>query len=289
MKTNRNISFGSLLLLLGLSFFISNSIAETKRSTFKSESQLRLDDFKRLAEPDEIIELVSGEEPFVVFKSEETTSFSRGTAILLPDLATSQVGSHAYQYLRHSLNEHGWLTLAADTGELASKEPLDTSELEVYMSRPDQSAEQLSEKYIKQQKLNLQMRITALVNKASEYPGINMVIAQGATAGYLTELYHDGVIIEPEIFVLIQPYLPDHKANKLLAKKIASLQSPILDIWSDYDNPWARATVESRKRFARKLLTVHYRQRQLFGDMGWEQRDARLTREIVGYIAYLGW
>ncbi|WP_159084131.1 DUF3530 family protein [Saccharobesus litoralis] len=291
MKARNNLSWLAVLVLISITYCLSASLAaEQKLILPTAKTQLLSQDLKRFGDSDEVKELVAGDSTFVALVSEQDTSFTRGVAILMADSSLSQMQTQAYGHLRYSLNAHGWVTIAAGAPEPYHEQGrINDSNRETYLQSAYQSAEFISAEGQTQQKQKLQIRMQALLNMAGDYPGIIMVVAQGATAGFLTELYHAQTLSEPEIFVLVQPYLADYKANKALPKKIAELQTPILDIWSDYDNPWAKATVASRKRYARKLLTMHYRQRQLFGDRGWEQRDARLTKEIVGYIAYLGW
>jgi hypothetical protein len=192
--------------------------------------------------------------------------------------------------LHQSLNEYGWVTFSSGSFEPYTNMPdVNKDKLAEYLSRPKASPEHLPSDLQQDHLTRLQMRLNSLANEASAYAGVNMLIVQGVSAGYVVQLLQQGLIDSPDVLVLLQPYFPDQIANKKLSKMIAELDVPILDVWSEYDNPWAKSTVKKRQQFANKLLTMHYRQRQIFGDQGWEQRDARLTKEIVGYIAYLGW
>ncbi len=250
------------------------------------------DDIKRLADEDEIRPLIAGEDSFIALLSEQDTPMVRGVAILLADWGLNSTENQALNNLRYSLNEYGWVTLAANVAEpYENNSALDEAMAKKMLSRPDIGAEVFPEQAQQDYRLKMQMRLSALMDEASNYQGIVMVIAQGVSAGFVVELLSadSNTVTPPEMLVLMQPYLPSKKANKNLAKKIASLDVAILDIWSGFDNRWALSTVDLRKKYARKLLSLHYRQRQLFARQGWQQRDLKLTKEIVGYLAYLGW
>ncbi|NTS77442.1 DUF3530 family protein [Catenovulum sp. SM1970] len=258
-----------------------------------SLAQYRQVDINRFEDKDEILSLMAGDSQFPALLSEQNTFMVKGTAILLADWTLSPSQSAAFSQLRHELNDHGWVTLAASSHDpMLVAEPLNEESAKQWMERADSNFAFFPEQAQQDYQMQMQMRLMALLNQAENYPGVLLVIAQGVGAAsvvnHFAKLADDEDAL-PDILVLVQPYIPDTKANKKLATTIAELPVAILDIWSDFDNPWALATREKRQKMAKKKLTLHYRQRQLFGDHGWEQRDARLMKEILAYSKYLGW
>lgn len=248
------------------------------------------DDLQRYAKPKEIKELIAGEDTFIALLSEQQTAMARGVAIIMPDWTLNQNQISALSHLRYSLNDIGWVTIAGTAPEMLEfNTQLEKEQAESLLKRPDIGSEILTEAAKADYRLALRMRFESMKNLADEYPGLVMFIAQGASAGFLVELFDKQELDQPDALILIEPYLPEYTANEALPQKVANLDAAVLDIWSAYDNRWALATVDQRRKAARKYLTLHYRQRQLFGDSGWEQRDARLSKEIYAYLTHLGW
>ncbi|MER2491922.1 DUF3530 family protein [Catenovulum sediminis] len=255
-----------------------------------SQHQIASEDLLRYAPTEEIRELMAGELTFTALQSEQESNVVRGVAILLPDinLHANQTGS--FFQLRYALNRYGWVSLAGvmpdfelsekSFGEAADKESL---------LRPNADTQFIDEvdrnRYLDQ----LSLVVNAMQEEVVGYPGLILVVAQGATAGWLVEAYQAQKLPLPDALVLIAPYLPDDRLNRALPAQIAQLSVPILDVWSARDNRWALATVPLRNKASKRHLTLHYRQREMFGYAGLESREERLSKEIYGYMTYLGW
>lgn len=256
-----------------------------------SKVDLLVSDIKRFAPEDEIKLLMAGETEFTALLSEQTQATVRGVAILLPDMTVSPAQASAFLRLRYQLNDYGWITLAGLVPDLSKGEEItqDEAVLKKYSDRPNSSTYYFPESLQANYRAQIKLFVSALQQEAKNYPGLILFVAQGATAGWLIESFEKKEIKQPDALVLIAPYLPDHKLNQGLATKIARLPMPILDVWSEQDSHISLSTVSKRVQASKRHLTMHYRQRELFGLAGFEPREARLGKEIYGYLTYLGW
>lgn len=254
-----------------------------------SEYQIASADLLRYAPETEIKSLIAGESQFTALISEQDGSVIRGSALLLPDISLHPNQSATFYQLRYALNQYGWISVAGIMPEIMHQQLKDELQLKQLIERPNNTLDVVLEDTQKQYINQLQLVMSSMLEEASAYPGLRMIVAQGATAGWLVEGLASQQLEMPDVLVLISPYLPDQKLNQKLPAKIAQLPVPILDVWSERDNPWAKATVMARKKASKRYLTMHYRQRELFGFRGLETTDARLGKEIYGYVTYLGW
>ncbi len=252
--------------------------------------QNQLDDLVRYLPDDEIKTLIAGEQSIPVLISEQSGPSARGSAILLPDIGLQTAQLQAFSELRLILNDYGWITIGSVSPQNSiGVWQLSEEQANKLTSKPTSGSELVSKADSEKVQTQLKLIINTLNNEADNYPGLRLFVAQGATAGWLIESLDSGSVQMPDALVLIAPYLPEYQRNKSLAEKIANLNVPVLDIWSEQDNRWALATVQKRQQAARKYLKMHYRQRQLFGLYGHQPRENRLAKEIYAYMTYLGW
>lgn len=253
-----------------------------------SHSQNQLTDLTRYFPSDEVKTVQAGEQSIPVLISEQNGPNPKGSAILLPDIGSQ--ATQSFTDLRLLLNDYGWITIgsiAPDSGTGVWQ--LNDEQAKALTNKPTLGAEQIDVSDSTAIKNQLKLIVNALNTEAQNYIGLRLLVAQGATAGWLIESLSAGDIPMPDALVLISPYLPEYQLNKKLPAKLAKLDLPILDVWSEHDNRWALATVKHRQQAARKYLTMHYRQRQLFGLSGLSVRENRLAKEIYAYMTYLGW
>ena len=131
--------------------------------------------------------------------------------------------------------------------------------------------------------------LQAAVEKSQEYPGFLLVISEGTSAAWLSKIYAEQSLATPDGFVTISPYWPDRKFNQLLAQWLADTPMPVLDLYNQWDNEWARQTVTQREIAAIRSLKLQYRQRQLLGVDTPLQNSAYLSKEIYGWLSHMGW
>jgi len=131
--------------------------------------------------------------------------------------------------------------------------------------------------------------LQASMEKSQEYPGFFLVISKGTSAAWLSKIYTEKTLDTPDAFVIISPYWPDRHHNQRLPQWIANTPMPVLDLYSNGDNGWARDTVAQREIAAVKSLKLQYRQRELLGLNTYQQHSAYISKEIYGWISHMGW
>lgn len=281
-------SFKRSLLAVVVGYIVSANFALSLNAAELSHSQNQLADLTRYLPSDEVTSVQAGEQSIPVLISEQNGPHPKGSAILLPDIGLQ--AAQSFTDLRLLLNDYGWITIgsvAPDNG--VGVWQLNDEQAKALTDKPTLGSEQIKVSDSTAIKSQLKLIVNALNSQAQNYIGLRLLVAKGATAGWLVESLSTGDIQMPDALVLISPYLPEYQLNKKLPEKIAKLELPILDVWSEQDNRWALATVKNRQQAAKKYLTLHYRQRQLFGFSGLSVRENRLAKEIYAYMTYLGW
>ena len=140
--------------------------------------------------------------------------------------------------------------------------------------------------------------IRAVISKASEYPGIVVIVAQGNHGVMLVELFDqentNQDITTPNAVILLSSYsLTNEKliddANTDFAKKIAYSEYPILDLYLRYDNPVVLEKSKQRLALAKKEMKVYYRQRQLNNSDAGYYPEQELMTQINSWLKSIGW
>ncbi len=247
---------------------------------------------------------------------ENTTAITRGVAVIVAESGIPIVGQNGFADLANELNKIGWVTIllpAPDTGfmptvvqdaamedggattaEVETNTSADTqvpspsapiADLDISKSAVTRIDEQAFIKH-EQQLVSL---LQAVIEKSQEYPGFFLVISKGTSAAWLSKIYAEKTLDPPDAFVAISPYWPDRKHNQRLPEWIANTSMPVLDLYSSWDNVWARKTVAQRKIAAVKSLKLQYRQRELLGFNMHRQHNAYICKEIYGWISHMGW
>jgi hypothetical protein len=248
---------------------------------------------------------------------ENTTAITRGVAVMIADTGVAIVGQEGFVSLADELNKIGWVTIllpAPDTAfmpmteqettttensEAAVEDENNTSDDSAQTVNLDISMEDLNisrsavssideQAFVKHEQ-QLVALLQAVAEKSLEYPGFFLVISKGTSAAWLSKIYAERKLDTPDAFVAISPYWPDRNHNLLLPEWIANTSMPVLDLYSDWDNSWAKKTVAKREIAAIKSLKLQYRQRELLGFNMHQQHNAYIGKEIYGWISYMGW
>ncbi|GAA0854219.1 hypothetical protein GCM10009114_09230 [Aliiglaciecola litoralis] len=263
--------------------------------------------------------LLAGEQSIAIVIQESNTAITRGVAVLLSEAGRNPFSQHGLKLLTKTLNDVGWVTMVmpaplvgfwpeasleqeaqADQAEqqqttaqqeqtsLTESEQTDSSEAAI-PKLPNQGNSHIdSEAFAKhEQQLILQMR--AIEPKAAQYPGFFLVIAQGSSAAWLTKIYAQNKLGNPDGLVVVSPYWPDRHYNQQFPQWLAATQMPVLDVYSPWDPAWSTQTVEARRIAAHKALKMIYRQRELTGQKPDQQQYLWLAKEIYGWLTHMGW
>jgi len=146
--------------------------------------------------------------------------------------------------------------------------------------------------------LKFSAMINAVISKASEYPGIVVIVAQGNHGVMLVELFDEQssnpVSVMPNAVILLSSYALTNQqlvdtANSDFAKKIAYSEYPILDLYLRYDHPIVLDKTKQRLALAKKEMKVYYRQRQLNNSSVGYYPEQELMIQINSWLKSIGW
>lgn len=258
---------------------------------------------------------IDGQQVIYVLQ-ENTTAITRGVAVLMADHG-APLGLAS---LAEQLNNLGWVTILLSAPNIDFFMPTkqgpdledsnseqkaevtpdildqqgDDSNISVPIQIPDQDINKsaistIEDEVFDQYEQQIVALLQASFEKSQEYPGFFLVISKGTSAAWLSKVYAEKKLEQPDAFVAMGPYWPDRKRNQLLPNLIANTPMPVLDLYNASDNKWARTTVVHRAVAATKSLKLHYRQRELFGHNTHLQKGNNLSKEIYGWISHMGW
>lgn len=226
-------------------------------------------DLKRQLPQYEIIELPVAGSSFLALYRENMTSYTKGTAIIVPDLSEHAASPKHLDLLRQQLNDYGWHTLSimlpADNGINAEN----TEVLQPYLQQ-------------------LKSRMQAALDNANQHPGTSIVIAQGNSAALLSKLYAEKSLPKPAALILLGAYLPDKEQNRLLAAAITTQPIPTLDINHSDDNHFVHHQLRLRQQLAQKNMKAVYRQRMISGSGYQPETQQWVLKEITGWLSSIG-
>ena len=254
----------SAWLLTALSLILSHAAQAGSAST----EQHFTSDLLRQLPADEILQLSAEQQQFLLLQRQPMTSYTKGTAILLPDGHEHPASPKHINRLRQQLNDLGWHTLALMPPQL----PASLAQAETLQTYQQQ----------------LQQRLSAAQQQAKSNPGVTIVIAQGSSAAIVNQLYASASLAEPAAFIMLGAYLPDDTLNRDMAKALATHQVPTLEISHDLDNRFVAANLLLRRQLANKHLKAVYRQRQLTGSGYHTDVQHWVQKEIYGWLNSVG-
>lgn len=235
--------------------------------------------------------ILAGPDDYITLISENMSINNKGVAILLPDWQQSATNPKAINLLRNELPLQGWTTI--------SIQPLNKPDS--YPSRALTLNEQQEEntKIIDEYQVKLGTMINAVIDKASDYPGIVIIIAQGNHGAMLVHLLSEKneqipITKQPNGVILLSSYVLTSNAllddsNTAFAKQLAYSEYPVLDLLLRYDNPIVLDKAKQRMALSKKEMKVYYRQRQLNNNnVGYYPKQELLT-QINSWLKSIGW
>ncbi len=132
------------------------------------------------------------------------------------------------------------------------------------------------------------LRLQAAFELAGTYPGFYLVICQGKSCHWLSELFKSEGFQAPDAMIMLSAHMPDAEQNDRLAVNIAKTEYPVLDLYQDRDNPWVHQTIGERRIMARKNYKTNYRQRKLNSHFDFHGQGDRAIKEIYGFLTAVG-
>ncbi|MFY8350234.1 DUF3530 family protein [Pseudoalteromonas sp. SSM20] len=243
-------------------------------------------DISHYYDKSEVVNVMAGENEITALFRDHTAEFDKGVAILIADWHLTQANDRGIDFLRKSLNDYGWITYSISAGssprinneELPENDNLSLAPSLSHYTKPDFDAYALS----------LTSRFKAMYQQALTHPGFVIVITQGQSGAILNS-YLSQQSSEPiDALVLLNNFYNEPQKNKALNQTITTTTWPTLDIFYQSHNHWLSQQMELRKKLARRNHKLNYRQRTLFGSQSSEQQHQRLSKEIYGFLTWLG-
>ena len=285
-------------------FIITVLMPGTFAHGLEKDQQLLMD-LQRDLMPDRLDTLLAGEREVALLINESTTPITRGVAVLLGETGHSPLGYKNLAPLAELLNGYGWVTMimtppttgffnyqpvaATAVAEPTASPAAETQSQADTPIHPKTGLQSFSQEDFSRHEQQLMLQLQAVVERTRQYPGFFLIIAQGTTAAWLTKLYSEKDLELPDAMVVVSPFWPDRNYNNQIPELLAKTEFPVLDIYSPWDNEWSLETSEKRKIAAVKGLKLHYRQRELIGQALNTEQYHLLSKEIYGWLTYMGW
>ncbi|NRB22569.1 DUF3530 family protein [Shewanella sp.] len=234
---------------------------------------------------EEVMEIIVGAQQTEVLVRSWSGKKKLGIAILLANPGMSADGAGFQAYLRRKLNPAGWATVAITPPKKIATPNFATSAAEIAKvgeMKGNQKANEATEQYSDEvwqdirdkQSLFISQSMNQLDAIGAPYPGKRLLITSGQGAGLTLAMISKNLLVKPDILVLINPYLQLKDENMALAKQLAELDIPVLDIQSFDGHRASAATVHMRAELSPQNAPYRYSQQRLAlnlnNPMSWE-------------------
>lgn len=234
---------------------------------------------------EEVIEITVGEQQTQVLVRPWSGKKQLGTAILLANPGMSADGAGFQAYLRRKLNPAGWATIAITPPKKVATPNFATSAEDIAKAgemKGNQKSNEATEQYSdevwqdirEKQSLFISQSMNQLDAIGAPYPGKRLLITSGQGAGLTIAMISKNLLVKPDILVLINPYLKMKHENLALAKQLAELDIPVLDIQSFDGHRASSATAHMRAELSPQNSPYRYSQQTLAlnlnNPMSWE-------------------
>ena len=200
---------------------------------------------------------------FLTLWSEQTTANPKGTSWIFADTDTSANNPHLIQTLRLSLNEKGFNTYSI-------------SPLSRQIKRADIEAQLL-------------VQLQVLESKLISQTGKRLLILQGSNAISVINVLADNKDIKADAVVLLGAHDRDAKMMMQLAKNIAAIKIPVLDLYQTSDANNVQHFIQERQIVARRSLKQNYRQTEIIGLPSQQATQLATSQTVYGWLKSLGW
>jgi len=245
------------------------------------------DDLQHYIANEQVTPLLAGPDSYLTLINKNTNVNNKGVVILLPDWQQGATNPKAINFLRNSLPDEGWTTIAVQPNNKPQAYPSTALLIEEQIKEN----KTLIDEYQRKQKA----LFNALMNLAKEYPGIVIVIAQGNNGALLVDLFNNSENLElPNAMILLSSYRQTsselvNTVNETFATQLAQTELPILDLYLQHDHPLAIAKAAQRKSSAQQEMKVYYRQRQLNNNVTGYYPEEELLSQINRWLKSVGW
>ena len=275
------LSASSVLILslcftcLSISFTSLAADPETKTSneeTVEKKTEMRAK-YDYLP-PEEVIEITVGKQKSEILVKPWSGKKKLGAAILIATPGMGADGAGLNAYLRRELTRTGWATISITPPKNVSTPNFTTKPEDIVeagkangVQKANEATRQYSEalwKEIREKQTEfVSQTMSQLDQLGAPYPGKRLLITSGQGAGLTISMISNNLLPKPDILVLINPYMKMKSENQALAKMLASLDVPVLDIQSVDGHRASYATVEMRAELSPQNEPYRYSQQVL--------------------------
>ena len=257
-------------------------------------------DIQRVLEPDRYETALVGEDEVLLVINQADTAIVRGVAVIVAEAGQNSLNNYALASLVKPLNGYGWVTILLPAPSVGLEGVMNVSPVlanppsapvttAAEPVQPYSHGEHISDAGFLAHQRRMQQLMTAAVGYSSQYPGFFLVIAKGTSAAWLSSIYAEPKVDQPDALVAIAVNWPDQKYNKSIPQLIATTPAPVLDISSQWDSGWTIKTARQRAIAARRSLKLHYRQREVIGQPSDPNTVIQIAKEIHGWLTHMGW
>lgn len=273
--------------------------------TGMSETEKLIADVQRTLHPDRFKTVLVGEEETVFFSNDANLPLNKGIVILVSESGRNGASQISLAPMARYFNDYGWATLLITAPTYEWQSPPDavmeqpTSNDDSSQAPPPKSVDQgvpaydatpvINQTMFDAQEQQFLLLMNAAYDEARNYPGFAVVIAQGTSAAFLAKLYAEDQIVAPDAFVAISSNWPVKSLNDQIPELLARTPAPVMDIYNQWDNDWAKSTAKQRRIVAEKSLKLHFRQREIIGQALNQTQYEYTAKEIYGWLTYMGW
>jgi len=238
-------------------------------------------DLKHYLSSENVQPLLAGPDEHITLIDTNSAESNKGVMILLPDWQQQATSPKAFNHLRKVLPQKGWAIISI----LPPNKP---------ESYPSISFEQSAQREDNQKSLadyqqKLATILTAVTEKAKNYPGIIVVIAEGHHAALLPSIYQQNLVEMPMALISLSGHLNDEASNMLSAQHLSEIDLPVLDLYLKTDSRLIKNNVKLRKKMVNQALKSNFRQKELFNIQTGYYPKANLVKEIIGWLKSIGW
>lgn len=125
-------------------------------------------------------------------------------------------------------------------------------------------------------------RIVKLSDAKLQEGGFKLLLAQGTSAAWAANLITSEQLPAPDALVLLDGFFPNPQSNQTLAKQVAQVSIPTLDLYQEEGARWPLLAAEARRSESRRSHKLNYRPYAL---MALDETPGR----IQGWLTHLGW
>ena len=238
-------------------------------------------DLKHYLNEDQVKAMLAGTEEFITLEKQSETANSKGVAVFIHDWQQTPTNPKAINFLRNKLTELGWMTIALQPANMPANFPSTALKKEEQLEQ--------NQKALADYQVLLKAKLTALMEKSENMPGLVFVIVVGNQSASVFDLYQKGEVPLPSAVLMLSGYSLTKASDELLAKNVAETDFPVLDLYLKKDNKKVSQSAKGRKIFADKTMKVFYRQKQLNNFKAGYYQEPALIKEINGWFKAIGW